>query len=129
MTNNPDNIDSLGRVPVLVLNGFLGSGKTTLALAIMSMPLASYIGIVSAESGVVNLKDIRPYLMRVIPSARRRLAALPATRKALQADLTRFIREMGPKLGDIYYDKNVDWKEIQAASRRSSLSPETKKYS
>ena len=101
----------------------------TLALAIMSMPLASYIGIVTAESGVVNLKDIRPYLMRVIPSARRRLAALPATRKALQADLTRFIREMGPKLGDIYYDKNVDWKEIQAASRRSSLSPETKKYS
>ena len=57
------------------------------------------------------------------------LTALPATRKALQADLTRFIREMGPKLGDIYYDKNVDWKEIQAASRRSSLSPETKKYS
>lgn len=48
MTNNPDNIDSLGRVPVLVLNGFLGSGKTTLlrSLIMQSHEIKLDIGVV-----------------------------------------------------------------------------------
>lgn len=92
----------------------------TLALAIMSLPLFSYIGIVTAEAGVVDLKDLRPYLMRLFPSARRRLSALPETRRLLQADLRKFIREIGPKLGDLYYEKNIDWEEIQADTRRQT---------
>jgi len=90
----------------------------TIALSIMSLPFFSYIGIVTAEAGVVDLKDIRPYLMRLFPSARRRLSALPETRRLLQSDLRRFVREIGPKLGNLYYEKDIDWKEIQADTRK-----------
>jgi len=58
--------------------------------------------------------------MRMIPSARKRLAALPATRKALRADLRAVIRHIGPSLGDIYYEKEVNWQEITTETKRLS---------
>lgn len=95
----------------------------TLALAIMSLPLFSYIGVVTAEAGVVDLKDIKPYLMRLFPSARRRMSALPDTRKQLQADLSKFVKEIGPKLGEIYYGKDINWEQIQADTRKLGQMP------
>ena len=95
----------------------------TLALAIMSLPLFSYIGVVTAEAGVVDLKDIKPYVIRLFPSARRRMSALPETRRQLQADLRSFVKEIGPKLGEIYYKKDIDWEQIQADTRKLSQTP------
>jgi len=95
----------------------------TLALAIMSLPLFSYTGVVTAEAGVVDLKDIKPYLMRLFPSARRRMSALPETRRQLQADLRSFVKEIGPKLGEIYYKKDIDWEQIQADARKLGQIP------
>lgn len=92
-----------------------------IALAGLSMPLFSYMGIVVTEAGVVGWKDLRPYLMRLFPSSRRRLAALPATRRELQKDLRQFIRKMGPTLGELYYGKNLDWQAIQEKRRRETL--------
>jgi glycerol-3-phosphate O-acyltransferase/dihydroxyacetone phosphate acyltransferase len=95
----------------------------TLALAIGCLPLFSYIGVVTAEAGVVDLKDIKPYLMRLFPSARRRMSALPDTRKQLQADLIKFVKEIGPKLGEIYYKKDINWEQIQADTRKLGQIP------
>lgn len=95
----------------------------TLALAIMSLPLFSYIGVVTAEAGVVDLKDIKPYVIRLFPSARRRMSALPETRRQLQAGLRSFVKEIGPKLGEIYYKKDIDWEQIQADTRKLSQTP------
>jgi glycerol-3-phosphate O-acyltransferase/dihydroxyacetone phosphate acyltransferase len=61
--------------------------RPTIALGILSMPLFSYTGIVAAEAGMVDLMDLRPFFMRLFPSARRRLAALPEKRRILQKDL------------------------------------------
>ena len=69
---------------------------------------------------MVDLKDLRPYLMRLFPSSRRRLSALPAVRRQLQVDLRAFIKRLGPALGEIYYGKELNWKEIQEKSRLSS---------
>ncbi len=60
--------------------------------------------------------------MRLVPSARRRLAALPAKRKALRKDLRKIIRQIGPSLGDIYYEKELDWQKITLETRKMSFS-------
>ena len=61
MTNNPDNIDSLGRVPVLVLNGFLGSGKTTLlrSLIMQSHEIKLDIGVVVNDMSELDVDGER----------------------------------------------------------------------
>ncbi len=75
----------------------------------------------ATESGMVDVKDLRPYVMRMIPSARRRLASLPATRRALRKDLRAMIRKIGPSLGDIYYEKELNWQKIQMETRAASM--------
>ena len=95
-----------------------------LAVCVTSFPLFSYWSVVAAESGMVDVKDLRPYVMRLVPSARRRLAALPAKRKALRKDLRKIIRQIGPSLGDIYYEKELDWQKITLETRKMSFSGE-----
>ena len=79
----------------------------------------------ATESGMVGVKDLRPYLMRMIPSARKRLAALPATRTALRADLRAIIRVIGPSLGAIYYEKDLNWQKITTETKRLTKTSET----
>jgi glycerol-3-phosphate O-acyltransferase / dihydroxyacetone phosphate acyltransferase len=69
--------------------------RPTVALIMMTIPLFAYIGIVVTEAGMVDMKDLRPYFMRLFPSARKRLAVLPETRMALQTDLRAFIKSIG----------------------------------
>jgi len=90
----------------------------TIALITLFMPISSYWGIVVTEAGMVNLKDLRPYIMRIFPSSRRRLAALPAARKKLRHDLRQLVKEIGPTMGDLYFGKEVDWTSIQEQIRR-----------
>jgi glycerol-3-phosphate O-acyltransferase/dihydroxyacetone phosphate acyltransferase len=85
------------------------------------MPLFAYVGIIVSEAGMVDIKDLRPFYMRLLPSSRRRLKALPATRKLLQIDLRAFIKKVGPALGEIYDRKELDWNQIQEKSRKVSL--------
>ena len=93
----------------------------TIALCILSFPLFAYTGIIVSEAGMVDIKDLRPYYMRLFPSARRRLKALPEMRKELQVDMRSFIKRVGPALGEIYYGKELDWAQIQEKSRKSSF--------
>jgi len=94
-----------------------------ISLAVFAMPVCSYIGIISTEAGMVDLKDLRPYFMRLHPSARRRLNALPQTRRKLERDLRDFIKIHGPSLGHIYQDKEVDWKSVAKTKRLSMVLP------
>lgn len=89
-----------------------------IALCLFCMPLFSYTSIIWAEAGMVEIKDLRPYVMRLFPSTRRRMAALPEVRMKLQADLRQFVKFLGPALGEIYYGKEVDWKAIQESYRK-----------
>jgi len=91
-----------------------------ISLCLFCMPLFSYMSIMWAEAGMIEVKDLRPYIMRLFPSARRRIAALPMVRKELSGDLGAFIKEIGPSLGDLYYSENLDWSEIQSRSRYST---------
>lgn len=110
-------------VPTLwVIYGFVFFFCTNLdgpsiALAIISLPLFSYYGIMAAESGMINFRDIRPYFMRLFPKNRKRLASLPETRSKLQADIRLFVKDLGPSLGEIYFNKNLNWKELQLKKR------------
>ena len=58
--------------------------------------------------------------MRLFPSSRRRLAALPEIRRALRADVRSFVAEVGPSLGGLYYDKDLDWKDRIKVTRKAS---------
>ena len=58
--------------------------------------LDSYSGIIVVEAGIVDWKDLRPFFMRILPSTRKRLAAMPGIRKSLQDDLRAFIKSIGP---------------------------------
>lgn len=104
----------------LLLYKFTNLDGPAIALACLCMPLFSYMGVVVTEAGIVGFKDLRPHLMRLFPSSRRRLAALPATRSRLQKDLRQFIRQIGPTLGELYYGKSPDWQAIKEKARRQS---------
>jgi len=105
----------------LALYFFTNLDGPTIALAISSLPLFSYMGIVTAEAGMVNFKDVLPIFQQLFPSTKRRLLSLPALRDDLQKDLLTFIRMIGPSLGDVYTSKNLDWAQFQKSSRGESI--------
>ena len=92
----------------------------TLSFFIYSFPLFSYMGIVTTEAGMVELKHLKPILKRLFPSTKRRLMKLPATRKQLQKDLADFIKMVGPSLGDVYSEKELDWADFQQNLRNKT---------
>jgi glycerol-3-phosphate O-acyltransferase/dihydroxyacetone phosphate acyltransferase len=100
----------------VLLTFFTDLEGPTIALVMGIMPVFAYTGIIVADAGMVDWQDLRPYIMRVFPSTRRQLAALPQKRKQLRDDLRLFIKSMGPSLGDIYYGKNLDWQKIHRVS-------------
>lgn len=110
-------VPSLWLFYALVLVLFTDLGGPTIALIVFSFPVFAYMGIVVAEAGMVDWNYMRPYLMRLSPRTRQRLATLPERRRVLQKDLRAFIKSIGPGLGELYYKENVDWQRILEASK------------
>ncbi len=106
----------------LALYFFTNIDLPTLSFFIYSFPLFSYMGIVTTEAGMVDLKHIRPILKRLFPSAKRRMMKLPEERKRLQKDLREFIKNIGPSLGDVYSNKELDWADFQQTLRQERRS-------
>lgn len=105
----------------LALYHFTNLDRHTIALVFISFPIFSYMGIVTAEAGMVGLKDLKPALMRLLPSTKNRILALPAKRLQLQKDIREFVKSVGPSvLGDVYFEKTVDWAQFQQVTRRQS---------
>jgi glycerol-3-phosphate O-acyltransferase/dihydroxyacetone phosphate acyltransferase len=92
-----------------------------IALLIISFPIFLYLDVAATEDAdVVNFKDFRPHIMQLFPSARRRLAALPAICRELQKDLRAFIKKMRSFLGEVYSENYLNWKTIQEKKRLES---------
>jgi glycerol-3-phosphate O-acyltransferase/dihydroxyacetone phosphate acyltransferase len=90
----------------------------SLAVCFTCFPLFSYWSIMATESGMVDVKDLRPYVIRLIPSTRKRLTELPAIRRQLRKDLRAIIRRIGPSLGEIYFEKELNWQKIVAETKK-----------
>jgi glycerol-3-phosphate O-acyltransferase/dihydroxyacetone phosphate acyltransferase len=118
-------VPSLWLVYGLALFLFTSLDGPSLAVCFTCFPLFSYWSIMATESGMVDIKDLRPYVFRLIPSTRKRFQTLPATRKALRADLRATVRQLGPSLGDIYFEKELNWQKITMETKRLTLSSES----
>ena len=110
-------VPALWIIYAVLLSVFTDMDGNAIALAIFCMPLFSYMSIMWAEAGMVETKDLKPYIKRLFPSSRRRIAALPGTRIKLQQDLREFIRTHKAILGEIYYGEDLDWSVIQSKTR------------
>jgi glycerol-3-phosphate O-acyltransferase / dihydroxyacetone phosphate acyltransferase len=106
-------VPSLWIFYAILLIKFTDWDISTISVALWSFPVFSYMGIVTTEAGMISFKDLKPHIMRLYPSTRRRMLALPAVRRALQEDLRNFIRKIGPSLGDVYTEKTFDWTDFQ----------------
>lgn len=95
---------------------------STVVVLFLCCPLFSYIGVMATEAGMVDAKDLKPVLMRLLPGARKKMAALPAERAQLQRDLRYYIHKIGPEMGSLYTDKQVRWDEfIRKSSSATDL--------
>lgn len=92
---------------------------TTLILVLTTLPFFSFLGMKASEQGIRAYTDIVPLFMRLLPSARIEQDALPARRAALQRRLHAMVTNFGPKLGDLYWQKEVDWSKEMHGSLSS----------
>merc|ERR1711971_1045339 len=90
----------------------------TIWFVFSSFPIFSYMGIITAEAGMIDLKDLRPIIIRLFPSTRKRISVLPSQRRKLQNDLRQFVKDIGPSLGKLYTEKELNWADFQMTSRK-----------
>jgi hypothetical protein len=60
----------------------------------------------------VDLKDLRPAFLRLLPSFSRQAALLPARRAALQLEVRAVVEKYGPELGEVYTEATVKWDHV-----------------
>jgi len=105
----------------LLLLSFTSVQRRTVVFLLVLAPVFSYMGIISAESGMVALKDVRPVLARLWSGAmRREQNALKEERKALQRDLRGLVLEHREALGPLGEEGPVDWDRFYARKRSDS---------
>lgn len=96
---------------------------TTRFLVLMSLPFFAFLGMKASEQGIRAWKDIAPLFQRTfVPSCRKLQDMLPGRRAQLQRKLHSTVKTFGPRLGDLYRQKEVDWsKEISPLVTASGL--------
>mmetsp|Transcript_3409 Transcript_3409/g.5306 ORF Transcript_3409/g.5306 Transcript_3409/m.5306 type:complete len:681 (-) Transcript_3409:158-2200(-) len=106
---------SLAAVPILwvtyavLLFLFSGWEKRTVLVMFLCCPVFSYLGVMGMEAGIVDLKDLRPAFLRLLPSFKKHAEALPAQRAELVKELRVLVKKYGPTLGAVYTDKTDAW--------------------
>mmetsp|Transcript_107557 Transcript_107557/g.190512 ORF Transcript_107557/g.190512 Transcript_107557/m.190512 type:complete len:128 (+) Transcript_107557:1-384(+) len=91
---------------------FSGWSYTTIIINMgVLSPAFSYFGVKASEQGVRAFTDILPMISRVIIKIKREQDELPKKRADLQARIRRCVKQCGPVLGNLYYEKDVDWSE------------------
>lgn len=102
-------------IPVLwvsysaVLFFYLQWELRTISLAMLCMPIASYIGVRSAEAGMVDIKDLRPAFLRLLPQFREEALILVEKRNTLVKMIRTVVEERGPECGPAYNDPSDYW--------------------
>jgi glycerol-3-phosphate O-acyltransferase/dihydroxyacetone phosphate acyltransferase len=90
---------SIAAVPVLwityavLLYFFSGLEVRTIVMLFLACPLFSYIAIRSIEAGMVDLKDLRPAFLRLLPSFRVEAKKIPEVRMRLQKQVRAMVRK------------------------------------
>jgi len=106
-------VPSLWILYAFIICFFTNWGNSLKVWIILSMPLFSYAGIMATEAGMVDIKDLKPILMRLRPEKKREMLKLPYIRSQLQAELREFVAKIGPSLGDIYNKlEPLNWNEL-----------------
>lgn len=83
-------IFSIAAVPILwvtyalLLHFFTPLQKQTIVVLFLCCPIFSYLGVRSVEAGMVDLKDLRPAFLRLLPAFRQVARSLPEKRHNLQ---------------------------------------------
>merc|ERR1712032_537131 len=96
---------------------------TSRCIVLAILPYFAFLGMKASEQGIRAWKDIVPLFKRVfVPSCRREQDTLPGRRVVLQRRLHSTVRTFGPRLGDLYRQKDVDWsKEISPLETADGL--------
>jgi len=77
---------------------------------LLILPFFAFLGMKASEQGVRAWRDMVPLCRRLINSAdRQEQDALPAWRNKIRKKLYALVDELGPRLGDLYSAKEVDW--------------------
>jgi hypothetical protein len=56
---------------------------------------------------MVDMKDLRPAFLRLLPSFRVLMEELPLKRQLLQSEVREVVKKYGPSLGELYYEKDI----------------------
>lgn len=108
---------SLVAVPVLwvtyavLLCLFTNWERRTIFVLFLCFPIFAYIGVTGLGQGMVDMKDLRPAFLRLMPGFRAVVKQLPKQRLALQKDVRSLVRKYGPELGSVYEDHSEVWEK------------------
>jgi hypothetical protein len=108
-------IFSLAAVPILWVSYavlallFSSLEVKTILVLFLCCPFFSYVGVMAMERSFVDLKDLRPAFLRLLPSFKQAAEKLPAQRAALQVELRALVEKYGPSFGPLYTDKTDAW--------------------
>lgn len=83
----------------------------TIIVLLLCFPIFSYIGVMGVESGMVDLKDLRPAFLRILPGFREKFQELYVLRQELQKDVRTIVKKYGPSFDQLYYDKSTQWEQ------------------
>ena len=87
---------------------FSGLAAKTVFFILLSFPLMSYIGVISAEAGMIAIKDLQPLFNQLLFREQLQLRTM---RTELQTLVRESVKNHGPSLGELYYDKELHWDE------------------
>jgi len=96
---------------------------TSRVIVLNILPFFAFLGMKASEQGVKTWKDIVPLFQRAfLPSCRKEQDLLPGRRALLQRHLLSTVKTFGPRLGDLYRQKTVEWsKEIMPLETAQNL--------
>lgn len=74
----------------------------------------------AVEASIVDLKDLRPAFLRLLPAFQKVAHSLPKKRAALQKQVRAMVEKYGPSVGAIYFDKTDSWDPLRNANNNNS---------
>lgn len=89
----------------------------TILVVILSCPFFSYLGVMAVETSLVDLKDLRPAFLRLLPEYRKKMPELMKQRAELQKEVQGIVHKYGPQLGAVYTDTTRQWEQAMRKQR------------
>lgn len=93
----------------LLLYFFSSLETRAIVVLFLSCPLFAYMGVMGVEASMIDIKDLRPAFLRLMPSFRSQAQSLPGLRADLQKEVRVMVKKYGPQLGAVYFDKGNAW--------------------